>query len=90
MSDLMKYNSLIGKKISASGWQRDNGGSIRGVIISIEKGFYGTIKVVASKDYEWCMNDFTFSEGEMDILLTSGVLPKANRMLNSGTDAEIN
>jgi hypothetical protein len=78
---------LIGKKIVAEGWQRDNGGGISGVITKIESSIYNRICVYVDKDEKASMDDMNFCEKHIEILLKDGKLPKANPLLNSGTNA---
>ena len=79
---------LIGKKIVAEGWQRDNGGGISGVITKIEQGTY-RIDIYVEKNDDASMDYMSFHESHLEILLRDGELPKANRLLNSGTNAVI-
>ena len=84
------YLSLVGKKISADGWQRDNGGSLCGIITEIEVDErYNQCKVFVEKTNQFSMNSMTFSIRQMNLLLLDGKLPEANKFLNSGTNAEI-
>jgi len=78
---------LIGKKIVAEGWQRDNGGGISGVITKIESSIHNRICVCVDKDDNVSMDDMVFCEKHIEILLKDGKLPKANPLLNSGTNA---
>ena len=80
---------LIGKKIVAEGWQRDNGGGISGVITKIESSIHNRICVCVDKDDSASMDDMVFCEKHIEILLNDGKLPKANPLLNSGTNATI-
>ena len=89
MTDMTKYQSLIGKEISADGWQRDNSGGIYGEITRIQSWSRDEVIVHATKEYEWNMNSFSFTIEQMDELVEKGCLPKANKMLNSGTNASI-
>ena len=88
---LSQAQSLIGKSISAYGWQRDNSGSISGIITEIKKGRFGDLEyiVCVKPDSPLSMDSFTFKSSHIEILLAEGKLPEANRLLNSGTNAEI-
>lgn len=88
---LSRSQSLIGKTISAQGWQRDNSGSISGIITEIIKGRFGDLEyiVCVEPNSPFSMNDFTFTSRHLEILLADGKLPEANKFLNSGTNAEI-
>ena len=90
-SILSRSQSLIGKQISAYGWQRDNSGSISGIITEIKKGRFGDLEyiVYVKPDSPLSMDSFTFKSSHIEILLAEGKLPEANKFLNSGTNAEI-
>ena len=89
MTDLNKYQSLIGKNISASGWHYDNGGSVYGKITRLQAWSRREIIVYTTKTNDWHMAKFTFTPQQLDALLENGCLPKANKFLNTGTDAEL-
>jgi hypothetical protein len=82
---------LVGKNIVAEGWQRDNGGGISGVITKIEQDTLSASRfyIYVDKDDDLSMDNMTFHESHLEILLKDGKLPKANRLLNSGTNAII-
>ena len=87
--DLKKYESLIGKNLSAEGWQYDNGGSVCGEITEIKEWSRSQIFVYTTKTYEWNMSKFTFTPQQLDELIEKGCLPKANKFLNTGTNAKL-
>ena len=88
---LYRSQSLIGKTISADGWQYDNSGFIHGVITEVKLGRYGDMEyIVCVKPLsERSMNDFTFKRRHMEYLLSDGELPIANKFLNTGTNAKL-
>lgn len=88
---LSQAQSLIGKSIIADAWQYDNSGFISGIITEIKQGRYGDLEyiVCVEPNSPSSMNDFTFKKRQLEALLADGKLPKANRFLNSGTNAEI-
>lgn len=83
-----KFENLIGKKISAYGWHYDNGGSIDGTISSIVYR-YSKYSVYVTDKSPNSMNDFSFTENELNTLLSNGELPEPNKFLNEGTWAKI-
>ena len=89
MTDLNKYQSLIGKNILASGWQYDNSGSVCGEITRLQSWSRNKIIVHTTKTNEWDMKSFTFTPQQLDELVENGCLPKANKFLNTGTNAEL-
>ena len=86
--DTEKFNALIGKKIWASGWHYDNGGSISGTIEFINYKF-GSYNVYVSDKTPSSMSSFSFTEEQLCKLLEDGELPPSNRLLNAGTDAKV-
>ena len=88
---LSQAQSLIGKTIIADGWQRDNSGSISGIITEIKKGRFGDLEyiVCVEPNSPYSMGSFTFKSSHIEILLAEGKLPEANKFLNSGTNAKI-
>ena len=89
MTDLNKYESLIGKNISASGWHYDNSGSVYGEITRLQSWSRREIIVHTTKTNDWDMAKFSFTPQQLDELLENGFLPKANKFLNTGTNAEL-
>ena len=87
---LIQAQSLLGKTIYAEGWHYDNSGFISGTITLITQDkFSKGFRVYVESNAKLGMNDFVFTIKEMEILLAEGVLPRANRFLNTGTNAEL-
>ena len=88
---MKNYELLIGKYISADGWHRDNGGSMSGIISKVsDVSIRGTVNVfVLEKEHDFQMDCFSFTTDQLGVLLELGKLPKANGLLNSGTNAYI-
>jgi hypothetical protein len=88
---------LVGKKINAYGWHYDNFGICIGTIDSVEIKRSGRLTevVVHIKDLSeedinlGRMENFTFKYHQYYTLLKNGELPKPNKLLNTGTEAEI-
>jgi hypothetical protein len=90
MENTTKYKSLIGKNIVASGWHYDNGGAMEGVILDITKyEVFEQWNVFVDENTEGEQKNFTFTTKQMDTLLADKELPKANPLLNTGTNAKI-
>ena len=82
--------TLIGRTIHADGWHYDNGGFISGVITKIDSRYGGLeYTVTVEPDHSSSMKTYTFKAGQMLKLITEGKLPKANQLLNTGTNAEL-
>ena len=85
---LNSAQALIGKKIFAEGWQYDNSGMISGCITEIKKSQFGnTIEVYVEPESNLSMDSFAFRANQIEVLLAEGRLPKANKFLNTGTNA---
>lgn len=81
---------LIGKNIIANGWQRDNSGSLFGVITSVyQRGNYDQFYITVDPENSLSMDDMLFDKSHLEVLLRDGKLPEANKLLNSGTNAKI-
>lgn len=89
MENLKKYQSLIGRRIYANGWHYDNGGDVCGTITEIKEWSSSQIRVYTTKEHDWNMKSFTFTPNQLDELIEKGCLPKANKFLNTGTNAEL-
>jgi len=89
MENLKNYKSLIGRNLSASGWHYDNGGSVYGKITDLKEWSRNKIIVYTTKEHDWHMKSFTFTPQQLDELIEKGCLPKANKFLNTGTNAEL-
>jgi hypothetical protein len=87
--DLKNYKSLIGKNLEASGWHYDNSGSVYGKITGLKQWSSTQIFVYTTKTYDWNMLSFTFTPQQLDELIEKGCLPKANKFLNTGTNAKL-
>ena len=93
--NLDKFQALVGKKLSAYGWNYDNFGTCNGIITKIGALESGKIEVSindtrsASAKANSAMNSFTFNINQLETLLTKGELSKPNKMLNSGTEASV-
>ena len=92
------YLSLVGRKISAYGWSYDNCGTCIGTINKVViEGSGNLTKVRVYIEEELTeqeknfgrMRDFAFTYSQYYTLLREGCLPKPNKFLNTGTDAEL-
>jgi hypothetical protein len=74
-ANLEKFNALLGKKLSAYGWQYDNDGRISGTITSIEPARYrDNIKVSVEVDPsdKVSTDNWEFTPWQMENLLVNG------------------